>query len=37
MYWTFYGVLQQMANDLRRRGMTHVVMKASGVYTEPVY
>src|SRR2546429_7510748 len=34
---TFYGVLQQMARDLRRRGVTHVVMEASGVYTEPVY
>ena len=36
-YRTFYGVLQQMAADLRRRGVTHVVMEASGVYTEPVY
>jgi transposase len=26
-----------MARELRRRGVTHVVMKASGVYTEPVY
>ena len=34
---TFYGVLQAMARDLRRRGVTHVVMEASGVYTEPVY
>jgi transposase len=34
---TFYGVLQQMARDLRKRGVTHVVMEASGVYTEPVY
>jgi transposase len=34
---TFYGVLQQMAAELRRRGVTHVVMEASGVYTEPVY
>jgi transposase len=34
---TFYGVLQQMAGELRRRGVTHVVMEASGVYTEPVY
>src|SRR5579859_3423621 len=34
---TFYGVLQQMAVELRRRGVTHVVMEASGVYTEPVY
>ena len=34
---TFYGVLQEMACELRRRGVTHVVMEASGVYTEPVY
>jgi len=34
---TFYGVLRQMARELRRRGVTHVVMEASGVYTEPVY
>ena len=26
-----------MARQLRRRGVTHVVMEASGVYTEPVY
>src|SRR5271165_5266345 len=36
-YRTFYGVLQQMARALRKRGVTHVVMEASGVYTEPVY
>jgi transposase len=36
-YRTFYGVLQHMATDLRKRGVTHVVMEASGVYTEPVY
>ena len=36
-YRTFYGVLQVMAADLRKRGVTHVVMEASGVYTEPVY
>ena len=34
---TFYGVLQQVAVELRRRGVTHVVMEASGIYTEPVY
>jgi transposase len=34
---TFYGVLQEMARELRRRGVTHVVMEASGIYTEPVY
>jgi len=34
---TFYGVLQEMACELRLRGVTHVVMEASGVYTEPVY
>jgi transposase len=33
----FYGVLQAMARELRRRGVTHVVMEASGVYTDPVY
>jgi transposase len=36
-YRTFYGVLQQMARDLRKRGVAHVVMEASGVCTEPVY
>ena len=36
-YRKFYGVLQEMARELRRRGVTHVVMEASGVYTEPVY
>ena len=36
-YRTFYGVLQQMAAGLRKRGVTHVVMEASGIYTEPVY
>jgi transposase len=36
-YRTFYGVLQHMAGELARRGVTHVVMEASGVYTEPVY
>jgi len=36
-YRTFYGVLQHMAIELRGRGVTHVVMEASGVYTEPVY
>jgi hypothetical protein len=34
---TFYGVLEEMGRELRRRGVTHVVMEASGVYTEPVY
>ena len=34
---TFYGVLRQMARDLRARGVTHVVTEASGIYTEPVY
>ena len=32
----FYGVLQEMARFLRERGVTHVAMEASGVYTEPV-
>ena len=36
-YRTFFGVLQAMAVGLRERGVTHVVMEASGVYTEPVY
>ena len=36
-YRTFYGVLQQMARVLRRRGVTHVVMEASGICTDPVY
>ena len=36
-YRTFYGVLQAMARELRRRGVTHVVMEASGIYTDPVY
>ena len=34
---TFYGVFQAMAGELRGRGVTHVVMEASGVYTDPVY
>lgn len=34
---TFYGVLKEMARELRRRGVTHVAMEASGVYTDPVY
>ena len=34
---TFYGVLQAMGRELRGRGVTHVVMEASGVYTDPVY
>ena len=33
----FYGVLQEMGRELRRRGVTRVVMEASGVYTDPVY
>ena len=36
-YRTFYGVLLAMAVGLRKRGVTDVVMEASGVYTEPVY
>ena len=36
-YRTFYGVLQEMAAGLRQRDITHVVMEASGVYTEPVF
>jgi transposase len=30
-------VLQEVARLLRQRGVTHVVMEASGVYTDPVY
>ena len=33
----FYGVPEEMGRELRRRGVTHVVMEASGVYTDPVY
>jgi len=36
-FGTFYGVLRAMARELRRRGVTHVAMEASGIYTEPVY
>jgi transposase len=35
-YRTFYGVLTEMARELRRREVTHVVMEASGIYTDPV-
>ncbi len=34
---TFYGVLQETARELRRRGVAHVVMEASGICTDPVY
>ena len=34
---TFYGVLRETARELRRPDVSHVVMEASGVYTEPVY
>src|SRR5215831_10168242 len=34
---TLYGVLLAMARELRSRGVTHVAMEASGVYTDPVY
>ena len=30
-------MLKAVARELRGRGVTHVVMEASGVYTEPVY
>jgi len=36
-YRAFCGVLQAMAADLRKRGVTDVVMEAGGVYAEPVY
>jgi transposase len=35
-YRTFYGVLTEMARELRRREVTHVVIEASGIYTDPV-
>src|SRR5215469_11257148 len=35
-YRTFYGVLKEMARKLLRRVVTHVVMEASGIYTDPV-
>src|SRR5258708_36215252 len=34
---TLYGVLQAMARELRGRGVPHVVLEASGVYTDPAY
>ena len=36
-FTTFYGVVREMARELRRRGVTHVVMESSGIYTDPVY
>ena len=33
----FYGVLREMAHWLPSRGVTHVAMEATGVYTMPVY
>jgi hypothetical protein len=36
-YRTFYGVLQHMAGELARGGVTDVVMEAGGACTEPVY
>jgi transposase len=36
-FGTFYGQLREMARELRGRGVTHVAMEASGVYTDPVY
>jgi transposase len=35
-YRTFYGVLKETGRELRRREVTHVVMEASGIYTDPV-
>ena len=32
---TVYGVLGEMGRELRRRGVTHVVMEASGVRPGP--
>jgi transposase len=36
-FGTFWDELRAMAGELRRRGVTHVAMEASGVYTDPVY
>ena len=36
-FGTFWDELRAMAGELRRRGVTHVAMEASGVYSDPVY
>lgn len=36
-FGTFWDELRGMAGELRARGVTHVAMEASGVYTDPVY
>lgn len=34
---TFWDELRALAGELRRLGVTHVAMEASGVYSDPVY
>jgi transposase len=34
---TFYGVLREAARWLSSRGVTHVAMEATGIYSMPVY
>jgi transposase len=36
-FGTFWDELRAMAGELRARGVTHVAMEASGVYSDPVY
>jgi transposase len=36
-FGTFWDELRAVAGELRRRGVTHVAMEASGVYSDPVY
>jgi len=36
-FGTFWDELRAMAAELRARGVTHVAMEASGVYSDPVY
>ena len=36
-FTTFYGVLREAARWLTSRGVTHVAMEATGIYSMPVY
>ena len=36
-YKTFYGVLKQMCAWLAERGVTHVAMESTGIYSNPVF
>lgn len=36
-FGTFWDELRALAGELRARGVTHVAMEASGVYSDPVY